>query len=125
MTARSSEIALGCALAFAGAYAPPVDAQTASQGKRAAEVCLVCHRVDGANGLGPSLAGVVGRSAGSVPSFRYSRAMRSAKIVWDEKTLDAYLADPQKVIPGNTMPFAGIPDRKERTEVIDYLKTLK
>jgi cytochrome c len=51
--------------------------------------------------------------------------MRSAKIVWDEKTLDAYLADPQKVIPGNTMPFAGIPDRKERTEVIDYLKTLK
>jgi len=69
--------------------------------------------------------GVVGRSAGAIPAFRYSPAMRNAKIVWDEKTLDAYLADPQKVIPGNAMPFAGIPDRRERAHVIEYLKTLK
>lgn len=51
--------------------------------------------------------------------------MRNSKIVWDERTLEAYLADPQKVIPGNAMPFAGMTDRKKRSEVIEFLKTLK
>jgi cytochrome c len=51
--------------------------------------------------------------------------MRNAKIIWDEKTLDAYLADPQKVVPGNVMPFGGIADGRQRAEVIEYLKTLK
>jgi cytochrome c len=126
MAARISGIAVGCAWAIVGAYAPPIAAQSAShESKRAAEVCLACHTVDRTSGLGPSLMGVVGRSAGAIPEFRYSRAMRNAKIVWDEKTLDAYLADPQKVIPGNVMPFAGIPDRQERAEVIEYLKTLR
>jgi cytochrome c len=120
-----STIALGCALGLVGAYAPIAEAQDSGhQGKRAIEVCLACHTVDKSNGLGPSLAGVVGRSAGSIPAFRYSRAMRNAQLVWDEKTLDAYLADPQKIVPGNAMPFAGIADRKERAEVIEYLKRL-
>jgi cytochrome c len=127
MTAKVAEIALGVLGALVvGSYTSFAEAQDASQrGKREAEVCLACHTVDKTNSLGPSLAGVVGRAAGSVPSFRYSRAMRNAKIVWDERTLDAYLADPQKVIPGNTMPFAGMPDSARRSEVIEYLKTLK
>jgi cytochrome c len=126
MQARIQHVALGAVWAFAAAYAIAADAQDRSQqGKREAEVCLACHTVDGTGGLGPSLAGVVGRTAGSVPSFRYSRAMRNAKIVWDERTLDAYLADPQKVIPGNAMPFAGMVDRRKRSAVIEYLKNLK
>jgi cytochrome c len=126
MATRVSVVVAACASALVGAYAPGADAQDSSRpGKNAIEACLACHTVDKSNGLGPSLVGIVGRSAGSIPAFRYSRAMRNAKIVWDEKTLDAYLADPQKVIPGNAMPFAGIPDRQERAEVIGYLKTLK
>jgi cytochrome c len=126
MATRVSVVVAACASALVGAYAPGANAQDSSQrGKQAVEVCLACHTLDKSNGLGPSLIGVVGRAAGSIPAFRYSRAMRTAKIVWDEKTLDAYLADPQKVIPGNAMPFAGIPDRQERAEVIEYLKTLK
>jgi cytochrome c len=117
---------MACASGVVGWYAPRADAEDSSQqGKRAVEVCLACHTVDKSNGLGPSLAGVVGRAAGSIPGFRYSRAMRNAKIVWDERTLNAYVADPQKVIPGNAMPFAGIPDGRERAEVIEYLKSLR
>ena len=126
MAARISVIALACASGLLGWYAPRADAQDSNhQGKRAVEVCLACHTVDKSNGLGPTLAGVVGRAAGSIPGFRYSRAMRNSQIVWDEKTLNAYLADPQKVVPGNAMPFAGIPDGSERAEVIEYLRSLK
>jgi cytochrome c len=113
-------------LGLSGAYGPGAEAQDASrQGKRAIEVCLACHTVDKSNGMGPSLAGVVGRPAASIPEFRYSRAMRNAHIVWDEKTLDAYLANPQKVVPGNAMPFAGVADSNQRAAMIAYLKGLK
>ena len=126
MAASFSAIAAGLMWALVGAYASLVGAQEAGQKEnREVEVCLACHTVDKTNGLGPSLAGVIGRTAGSVPSFRYSRAMRNARIVWDERTLDAYLADPQKVIPGNAMPFAGMADSRKRSEVIEFLKTLK
>jgi cytochrome c len=126
MATRIQHVTLGTVWALVGAYATVAGAQEGvQQGKREAEVCLACHTVDGSAGLGPSLEGVVGRTAGSVPTFRYSRAMRNAKIVWNEKTLDAYLADPQKVIPGNTMPFAGMVDGPKRSAVIEYLKSLK
>ncbi len=87
--------------------------------------CAVCHSTDGSLGAGPTLKGVFGRKAGSVAGFRYSRAMRAAGIVWDEGTLDRYLANPQDVVPGNLMPFSGVPDSAQRAAVIDYLKTLK
>ena len=87
--------------------------------------CAACHSSDGTNGLGPSLKGAYGRKAGSAAGFRYSPAMKRATIVWDEKSLDQFLADTQKAIPGNTMPFPGVPDAKSRAEIIDYLKTVK
>ena len=86
--------------------------------------CEVCHSVDGINGTGPTLKGVVGRQSGTVPGFRYSRAMKSAGITWDDKSLDRYLADPQELVPGNVMPFSGIADRAQRAELIAYLKTI-
>lgn len=88
-------------------------------------VCAACHTSDGSNGLGPTTKGVYSRKAGSLGGFAFSRAMRNSGVVWDEKSLDAYLADPQKAIPGNTMPFGGMSDAKQRAEVVDYLKTLK
>ena len=86
--------------------------------------CEVCHSVNGINGTGPTLQGVVGRQSGTVPGFRYSRAMKSAGITWDDKSLDRYLADPQELVPGNVMPFSGIADSAQRAALIAYLKTI-
>ena len=94
-------------------------------GKQAAfDQCAACHSVDGGNGTGPTLKGIFGRQSGTVPGFRYSRAMRNAAISWDEKSLDQYLINPQEFIAGNVMPFAGVPDAKERADIISYLKSL-
>ena len=100
-------------------------AQSSDAGKQVFAQCTPCHSIDGSNGVGPSLSGVVRRKAGSVPGFRYSRAMKGSNVVWDDKTLDAYVADPQKAIPGNLMPFAGVADAKQRADLIAYLQTLK
>jgi len=97
----------------------------AQQPPAAFAACSACHSSDGASGVGPTLKGIYGRKSGSVGGFAYSRAMRSAALTWDEKSLDSFLADPQKTVPGNHMPFPGVPDAKERAEVIDYLKTVR
>lgn len=75
--------------------------------------------------MGPNLFGVVGRKAGSYPGYSYSGAMKSAGSVWTTSKLDAYLADPQKLVPGNNMPLAGISDPQQRADIAAYLATLK
>ena len=81
--------------------------------------CAVCHSLEpGKNLVGPSLAGVVGRKAGSEPDYDYSPAMKQSGLVWDPATLDSYLADPQKVVPGNKMPFPGLKTDQDRADVI-------
>jgi len=84
--------------------------------------CMACHSLT-ENRIGPRHCGVFGRRAGTVPGFDYSPAMRRAKIVWNEKTLDRFLTDPLKYVPGTAMVFSGVPDRKERADVIAWLKT--
>ena len=102
-----------------------VRAQDAVVGKQAFTQCAACHSVEAVNGAGPSLQGIFGRKAGSFAGFRYSRALKSAGIAWDDKNLDAYLTDPQKLVPGNLMPFSGVADAKQRADLIAYLKTVK
>jgi cytochrome c len=87
--------------------------------------CAVCHSIDGSEGTGPTLKGLVGRTSGTVAGFRYSRAMRQAGITWDAATLDRYLADPQALVPGNIMPFAGLEETAARARVVAYLTTLR
>lgn len=88
--------------------------------------CTACHStVAGKNGIGPSLAGVAGRTAGSLPGFSYSKALQNADIVWDAASLDKWLTSPQQAIPGNRMPFPGVPDPVKRRLVVEYLLTLK
>ncbi len=70
--------------------------------------------------LGPSLAGIIGRKAGSEAGYNYSPALKQANIVWDAKTLDAYLSDPQKFIPGNKMPFPGLKTDHDRADIIAF-----
>src|SRR5262245_43511270 len=114
--------ALLCAAIGAIALQQPAHAQDA--GKSAFQQCAACHAADDANGVGPGLKGLVGRKSGAHEGFRYSRAMKGAGITWDEKSLDAFLADPQKAVPGNQMPFAGLADARQRAELIAYLKSL-
>jgi cytochrome c len=85
--------------------------------------CVACHDPGLPTKIGPDLRGVLGRKSAAVPGFRYSRAMKNARIVWDETTLDAFLAEPQEVVPGNAMPFPGLPVPADRRDLIAYLKT--
>jgi cytochrome c len=86
--------------------------------------CAICHRIEAnaPNGIGPNLHGVFGRKAASLPNFNYSPAMRGTGFTWNAKTLDRYLAAPQKVVPGTHMTFSGLPDAASRKAVIFYLK---
>ncbi len=112
-------------LVLAGATADPGYTQDAEHGKTIFKACAACHATDHANGVGPGLEGLVGRTAGTVPGFRYSNAMKKSGIVWDAKPLDAYLESPQKAVPGNRMPFAGLNNPTDRTDLFAYLATLK
>lgn len=87
--------------------------------------CAACHGAAAAANPGPDLRGVLGRPAGRAPGYRYSRAMRTARIVWDAATLDAFIANPQAVVPGTTMPYAGEPDAERRAQIIAALSALK
>jgi cytochrome c len=101
-------------------------AQDAAQGKQVFEQCVPCHSTDPKiAGFGPSLVGVVSRKAGTVPGFRYSNAMQKADFVWTENNLDQFLANPEGKLPGNHMPFSGMPSESDRKAVIAYLQTLK
>ena len=87
--------------------------------------CMACHSVEpGRNGLGPSLAGVIGRKAGSAEGFNYSTAMKESDVVWTAQTLDSHLKDIKTFIPGNRMATlfpSGVKDDEKRKLIIDYL----
>ena len=83
--------------------------------------CQACHAL-AYDRTGPRHCGLFGRRAGSVPGFAYSEAMRRSDIVWSARTLDRFLSNPTKVVPGTTMGYAGVTDRAERAALIDYLK---
>ena len=111
------------ALTTAGAHS----AGDATRGAALFNRCALCHNnAKGApNKIGPNLFGVVGRRAGTYPGFSYSSAMKTAGFAWTPTKLDAYLAGPQKVVPGNAMPFGGIADATQRADLVAYLATLK
>lgn len=97
-----------------------------ANGKLQFKKCAVCHAVaPGQNKIGPSLFGVVGRQSASAANFAYSDAMKKFGRIWDVATLDAYLAEPRKIVPGTKMIFPGLKDEKERDDLIAYLATLK
>lgn len=90
------------------------------------ETCAACHPVshDGAHAMGPNLRGVVGRQAGTAEGFLFSNIIKSSDIVWSEATLDTFIRDPAGQLPGNTMLYAGLPDARQRADIIQYLQTL-
>lgn len=97
-------------------------AQNAQRGQKLFEECAACHSIErGVNGVGPSLAGMLGRKAGENPEFRYSPALRRSGITWNVEKLGEFVADPQKVIPDNRMPYSGMPDAGSRADLLAYL----
>ena len=118
--------ALGvCALAFAAtanATGNPAAGKSVFQSQ-----CSVCHvTVAGKHsGIGPNLAGVVGRAAGALPGYSYSSAMKRAHFTWTTAQLQAYLAAPGTVVRGNKMPFGGLHNPQQLGDLVAYLNTLK
>jgi cytochrome c len=104
----------------------PATAADAAHGEQVFNKCKQCHTLEeGKKRIGPSLAGVVGRPAGSVDGYRYSQAMiefgESGK-VWDEALLDSYLEKPREVVAKTKMIFAGLKEPADRADVIAYLQ---
>ncbi|MGH8461540.1 MAG: c-type cytochrome [Stenotrophobium sp.] len=83
--------------------------------------CGACHSLT-YDRTGPRHCGLFGRRAGSVKGFNYSAAMKKSGIVWNAKTLDKFLTNPMKMVPGTYMGYAGIPDPQDRADLIAYLK---
>ena len=129
----------------AGPPAPPTAAPTADQiaaalaslpapyntgdvdnGHAKFALCMACHTAvaGGPNMTGPNLHGIFGRKAGTAPGFSYSDAMRTAGWTWDAEHLDTWLSGPAKTLPGTKMTFAGLPNPKDRIDVIAYLKVV-
>jgi cytochrome c len=95
-----------------------------SRGQRVFGACAACHSLQPSQNMtGPSLADLWSRKAGSVASFsRYSSALKSANIEWNDKTLDEWIKDPQHLVPGNEMTFAGIKNNQQRADLLSFLK---
>ena len=114
---------MGCALllaaaAFTWAQAVP---PSAARGEAIYARCAACHAL-AQNRVGPRHCGLLGRTSGSVPNFEYSAAMKKAHIVWNAQTLDRFLANPLKMVPGTSMTYDGVPDAGERADLIAYLR---
>jgi cytochrome c len=87
--------------------------------------CGICHAVvAGENRIGPTLFGVAGRSAGSVPGFNYTADHKKLGVTWDAATLGKYLANPRAMVPDTSMVYAGLKDDAERADLVAYLETL-
>ncbi|MFI4966123.1 MAG: c-type cytochrome [Caulobacterales bacterium] len=131
------------ALATAALAHPPVPAGTAAQAPAAAQVpapaaattappaefaiCAACHEstANARASLGPNLFNVGGRKAGAVTDYDYSPAMKASGITWTADTLQAFVLDPAKTVPGNKMDYPGAGDAASAKAIADYLLTLK
>lgn len=96
------------------------------RGQAAFAPCKACHVTQkGVNRVGPSLNGIVGRKAGTVPGFNYSAANKGSGVTWTPQVMFTYLENPRKFMPGTKMAYAGLKDPQKRADVIAWLATQK
>ena len=106
--------------------AAPAKAGNAALGEKVFKKCKACHYVDREkNKSGPHLVGIVGRAAGAVEGFKYSKAMAGSGLVWDEATLTGFLSKPKKYLKGTKMSFVGLKKESDIANVIAYLESAK
>ena len=117
---HGAALALGLASLTLAAQAAPATPEVV-RGEQVYARCLACHAL-AYDRVGPRHCGLLGRRAGSVPDFAYSPAMKNSGLVWDEKTLNRFLAKPMAVVPGTAMTYDGVPDARDRSDLIAYLK---
>jgi cytochrome c len=101
-----------------------VAAADAAKGEAVFKKCAACHKLDGSNGVGPHLDGVVGRDVASVDGFGYSDVLTGLDGAWDADKLFHFVANPKTFAPGTKMAFAGLPKAEDRANVIAYLQSL-
>ena len=107
---------------FAACRASAIAPGDPAKGKAVyAQRCAACHSIE-YNGTGPAHGGLLGRKAGTAPNYAYSSALKASSVTWSDETLDKWLTDPEKFIPGQKMWIA-VPDPAERQDVIAYLRT--
>jgi cytochrome c len=112
-------------LLLAGSATAALAADPAAGEKIFKTQCGICHAVAaGQNRIGPTLFGVVGRQAGSVPGFNYTADHKKLGITWDAANLDKYLTNPRAMVPDTSMVYAGLKDDAERADLVAYLATL-
>ena len=123
----TGETSAGGEVAEAGpAFADVFAAADLAAGEKIFGKCKACHKVDGRNGTGPHLNGVVGRNHASVEGFGYSEAMAATSAaVWTPEVMNEFLISPKAYVPGTKMAFAGLPKVEDRANVIAYLATLQ
>jgi cytochrome c len=112
------------ALAAAAPLAVALPQGDPARGEKIYSRCFACHAID-RDRTGPRHAGLFGRRAGSVSGFPYSPAMKKAGangLVWNDETLDKFLQNPTKFIPGTRMTYAGVPNDQDRADLLAYLK---
>ena len=109
------------------AWVMPVHAADAGHGAKVfEEECAECHSViPGKNRKGPSLFGVAGRSAASVPDYVYSEALKNSGLSWTADKLDAYIVAPRKLVPGCKMKYDGLADAAARADLIEFLNSTR
>ena len=102
------------------------NAADTAKGKKLARKCTTCHTLDkgGKNRLGPNLYGVFGSPAGKVKGYKYSTAMATSGIVWNEAAFTEFLLKPKKLVKGTKMSFSGLRNAKQRADLVAYFKTL-
>lgn len=126
--AASSEAAPAAAATTPAAASTTAAAATtpAAAAPASFTMCKTCHSTEpGKTIIGPSLAGVYGTKAAEVPGYQFSPALKAAGLTWNDATLDKWIENPMKLVPGTKMTYAGQPDAAKRKEIIAYLKTLK
>lgn len=123
MISRRGPCAMAVAALVLNASASAAQAGDPNAGREVFKKCAVCHRLEpNRNAVGPSLYGVIGRKAGSVAGYSYSKALKAAEFVWTPEQLDQWLRNPKSLVPGNKMPFPGLPESNDRASVIEFLR---
>jgi cytochrome c len=119
-----SKFAILALVIFASLSSALAEQGDAARGRQDFRACAPCHSLEAdRNMTGPSLADLWGRKAGGLSSFdRYSDALKSSGIIWDDRSLDGWLTDPERMVPDNDMPFEGIKDARVRADVLAFLK---